>query len=192
MAITNADLTQGQALTRNGLTVTGTGVFDDIMEAINIHLDAQFNANRITGEAYATTYTALVKSALESGVQFLRFRDVLGKEEDKLDQEIELFKQRIITEYAETEQTTKTSPKPNSVIGKTKIISDQQAKAFKWENDINYAKMLIDAFTANTALAEEPDKHLPQIRQAATTIDTVPVEDRPGRLKDIVDAAKPS
>ncbi len=43
MAVANTDLTQGSALTTSTdgkYTVTGTGIFDDLMEAVNIHLDA--------------------------------------------------------------------------------------------------------------------------------------------------------
>jgi len=55
MAVANTDLTQGSALTTSAdYVVTGTGIFDDLMEAVNIHLDAQFHLGRITGADYAT------------------------------------------------------------------------------------------------------------------------------------------
>ena len=55
MAVANTDLTQGSALTTSAdYVVTGTGIFDDLMEAVNIHLDAQFQLGRITGADYAT------------------------------------------------------------------------------------------------------------------------------------------
>jgi hypothetical protein len=39
MAVANTDLTQGSALTTSAdYVVTGTGIFDDLMEAVNIHL----------------------------------------------------------------------------------------------------------------------------------------------------------
>jgi hypothetical protein len=74
--------------------VTGDGYFDDVMETINTHLKAQFNAGRITGDNYAKSYVALAQNALNQTIQFgltkrsaeLRAdglnEDVLKKQED--------------------------------------------------------------------------------------------------------------
>ena len=68
--ITNATLTQGSSLTVTNNVVTGSGSFDDLMEAVNIHLDAQFNLGRITGSDYATVYLGAMQSALQQSVAF--------------------------------------------------------------------------------------------------------------------------
>ena len=68
--ITNATLTQGSSLTVTNNVVTGSGSFDDLMEAVNIHLDAQFNIGRITGSDYATVYLGAMQAALQNSVAF--------------------------------------------------------------------------------------------------------------------------
>ena len=56
MALTNASLTQGSSVTTTNNVITGTGVFDDLMESVTAHLEAQFQLGRITGTDFATVY----------------------------------------------------------------------------------------------------------------------------------------
>lgn len=88
-----SDITSNVA-TSSSYDVTGDGYFDDVMETINTHLKAQFNAGRITGDNYAKSYVALAQNALNQTIQFgltkrsaeLRAdglnEDVLKKQED--------------------------------------------------------------------------------------------------------------
>lgn len=88
-----SDITSNVA-TNSSYDVTGDGYFDDVMETINTHLKAQFNAGRITGDNYAKSYVALAQNALNQTIQFgltkrsaeLRAdglsEDVLKKQED--------------------------------------------------------------------------------------------------------------
>lgn len=76
--------------------VSGDGYFDDLMETVNTHLKAQFDAGRITGDAYAKAYVAMAQNAMNQSIQFgltkrsseLRAdslnEDVLKKQEDYL------------------------------------------------------------------------------------------------------------
>lgn len=48
----------------------GSGVFDAIMESIHTHLKIEYDAGRITGAEYATTYTKLSEAALTNAVHF--------------------------------------------------------------------------------------------------------------------------
>jgi len=56
--------------------VGGTGIFDQLMVALQAHLKKEFEQNRITGEQYTKTYIALVEGALAQGMAF-----VLGREQ---------------------------------------------------------------------------------------------------------------
>ena len=58
--------------------VTGDGVFDDTMEAINTHIDAQFQLGRITGADYATVYLGAMQSAMTVSMQY-----VLGRAKEE-------------------------------------------------------------------------------------------------------------
>jgi hypothetical protein len=147
MTVANTDLTQGSALTTSAeYVVTGTGVFDDLMEAVNIHLSAQFQLGRITGADYATVYLGAMQSALQNSSSF-----VLGKE--KTNAETAVLSQKEITEFAQTEQTTKIAPTSTSIMGKQATLYGEQAKGFKWNADQKYLKTLLDAWSINVSTA---------------------------------------
>ena len=67
MAITIANLTAGVSTSSENV-VTGTGVFDDMMETVNAHMAAQFNLGRITGSDYATVYLTAMQVSLDQSL----------------------------------------------------------------------------------------------------------------------------
>ncbi len=140
MAIVTTDLTKASALTTSTdgkYTVTGTGVFDDLMESVNVHLDAQYNLGRITGADYATVYLGAMQSAIQTSASF-----VVGAA--KGNAEISLINQKEITEYAQTH---------NSLSGKQATLFGEQAKGFQWNADQKYLKTLMDAWSINISTA---------------------------------------
>jgi len=145
--ITNATLTQGSSLTVTNNVVTGSGSFDDLMEAVNIHLDAQFNLGRITGSDYATVYLGAMQAALQNSVAF-----TLGLE--KTNAEVTLINQKQVTEYGQTLTTSLTgAPSATSVLGRQINLYGEQAKGFKWNADQKYLKTLLDAWAINVSTA---------------------------------------
>ena len=109
MALTQANLTQGSGLTVTNNVVTGTGVFDDLMEAVTTHLEAQYQLGRITGTDFATVYLGAMQSALQQSVAY-----TIGQE--KTNAEVALLTQKQTTEFAQTLVTGNTTPNANSVI----------------------------------------------------------------------------
>ena len=79
MTLTVADLTTNVA-TSSAFVVTGDGVFDNLMETINTHLDAQFKLGRITGTEYSTVYLGALQSAAQNAVSY-----VIGQEKTNSD-----------------------------------------------------------------------------------------------------------
>ena len=65
--LTNADLTTS--------VVGGSGTFDVLMAALRVHLQKEFENNRITGDQYAKVYLGLTEGAMAQAVQFLIQRD---------------------------------------------------------------------------------------------------------------------
>tara|TARA_R110002012_G_scaffold124688_2_gene275856 strand:+ start:9591 stop:10118 length:528 start_codon:yes stop_codon:yes gene_type:complete len=149
MALTQANLTQGSGLTVTNNVVTGTGVFDDLMEAVTTHLEAQYQLGRITGGDFATVYLGAMQSALQQSVAY-----TIGQE--KTNAEVALLTQKQTTEFAQTLVTGNTTPNANSVMGKDITLKGEQAKGFKWNADQKYLKTLIDAWTINTNVAGTP------------------------------------
>jgi hypothetical protein len=70
MPLTIADLTTN-VTTDTSFVVTGDGVFDDLMETVDAHLDAQFKLGRITGTDYSTVYLGALQATLQQAVAYL-------------------------------------------------------------------------------------------------------------------------
>jgi len=146
MALTNASLTQGSSVTNTNNVITGTGVFDDLMESVTAHLEAQFQLGRITGTDFATVYLGAIQSALQASVSY-----ALGQE--KTNAEVALLTQKQTTEYGQTLVTGNTTPNANSILGKQTTLYGEQAKGFKWNADQKYLKTLLDAWAINISTA---------------------------------------
>ncbi len=146
MALTNASLTQGSSVTNTNNVITGTGVFDDLMESVTAHLEAQFQLGRITGTDFATVYLGAIQSALQASVSY-----ALGQE--KTNAEVELLAQKKVTEFGQTLQSTAATPNANSILGKQITLYGEQAKGFKWNADQKYLKTILDAWAINISTA---------------------------------------
>jgi hypothetical protein len=145
MPLTIADLTAG-VTTSSDHVVTGTGIFDDMMETVNAHMAAQFNLGRITGSDYATVYLTAMQATVQQAVAY-----TLGQA--KTNAETSLLFQKEVTEFSQSEQSTKVAATTTSVIGRANNLSSEQAKGFKWNADQKYLKTLLDAWAVNVSTA---------------------------------------
>ena len=64
-----------------------------------------------------------------------------------------LLFQKEITEFAQTEKSTKAAPTTTSVAGRANNLSTEQAKGFQWNADQKYLKTLLDAWAVNISTA---------------------------------------
>jgi hypothetical protein len=145
MAITIANLTANVA-TSDANVVTGTGIFDDMMETVNAHMAAQFNLGRITGSDYATVYLTAMQATVQQAVAF-----TIGAQKGNAEESL-LF-QKEITEFAQTDKSTKVAPSTTSIMGRAAALSAEQAKGFKWNADQKYLKTILDAWSINISTA---------------------------------------
>jgi hypothetical protein len=175
MALTNASLTLGSSLTVTNNVVTGSGVFDDLMEAVTTHLEAQFQLGRITGGDFATVYLGAMQSALQQSVAYS-----IGAE--KTNAEVPLINQKKISEYGQTLQTTDATPNANSVMGKQINLYGEQAKGFKWNADQKYLKTLLDAWAINISTAGVASTNVEALNAGGVGVD----------LNDHIDNSKPT
>jgi len=70
MAIAMTDFTNDVSIDNN-YNVTGNGIFDDMMEAINSNIKAQYDAGRITGADYASVYLGAMQTAISQSAQVM-------------------------------------------------------------------------------------------------------------------------
>lgn len=172
MPLTIADLTSNVTTSAEHV-VTGDGIFDDLMETVTAHLEAQYLKGRITGTDYATVYLGALQSTVAQAVQY-----VLGQA--KTNSETDLLTQKCITEFAQTDQSTKVPPSATSIMGAQAALSIEQAKGFKWNADQKYLKTIFDAWSINISTAGV----------AATGIDAINETGVPN-INTIIDDAKP-
>ena len=143
----------------NATTATdGTGNFDQLMKVVTLHVEAQFNAGRITGTDYATVYLGALQSTLAQAVNFTLNMN-------KANNEADLLAQKEITEYAQTGTTSaSTLPVAGSVTGKQITLFTEQAKGFKWNAENKYLKALLDAYAINVSVSKEDDTDTPMLQ----------------------------
>ena len=80
-------------------SLAGTGVFDILMKTTKLHLMEEYTANRITGEEYTTVYLGALNSVMSASIQFL----LNFQQEEKIQSEIALVRQKTVTELANTD-----------------------------------------------------------------------------------------
>jgi len=88
-----ADLTSGN--------IGGTGVFDVLMSTVSKHILEEYNSNRLTGKEYSTVYLGAMAAVLQQSIAYLS----MGKQVEKLNAEIGLTRQKIVSELVQTEDT---------------------------------------------------------------------------------------
>jgi len=257
--ITSAATVGGLSVDKEG-TVTGSGIFDNLMEAVNVHLDAQYESGRLTGKDYATVYLGAMQSTIQQSITFVLGEQTADKQAEllakqvateekkatdvassttvrntqstndtalktaqtnlatnqgateikkalnivsdtalkdqqklltveqtateanktidvasttsvrnvqstkdslvkdatkaKIDAETNVLDQKEITEYAQTQRTTLTTPTADSILGRQSTLYEQQAKGFKWNADQKYLKTIMDGWAVNVASAD--------------------------------------
>jgi len=160
MAIDINNLTQNVTTSADNV-VTGSGIFDDMMETVNAHMAAQFNLGRITGSDYATVYLTAIQATVQQAVAF-----TIGAQKGNAEQSL-LF-QKEVTEFAQTDRETKTAPTTTSVMGRAAALSAEQAKGFKWNADQKYLKTILDAWSINISTAGVPATGVVAINETGT------------------------
>ena len=84
-------------LTTNDLE--GTGVFDVLMSVVKKHLKEEFDQGRITGDEYTQVYLGALQGVMQTALQFL----LNSQQEEQIQAEIALTRQKTVTELAQTD-----------------------------------------------------------------------------------------
>lgn len=81
------------------VALDGSGVFDQLMKATKLHLQEEYEAQRITGNEYSTVYLGALTAVLQTSVQFL----LNEQQVHRINAEIGLIRQQTVTELANTD-----------------------------------------------------------------------------------------
>jgi hypothetical protein len=94
----------------------GTGSFDILMQTVQLHLNEQWNLDRLTGSDYATVYLGALQSTMELATKFVLTQEEAGLKADVMAQE-------ILKSVAETDQVQASVSKTYAEIA---LVDQQQ------------------------------------------------------------------
>ena len=86
-------------------SLTGTGVFDVLLQTLRLHLDREFTSGRITCTAYATVYSQALTSFLGQATAYCLSKAKLALELKQMQEVIELTQLQQTKLIADTRQT---------------------------------------------------------------------------------------
>ena len=156
--LTNADLTIADKLqvsTDGEYNVHGSGMFDDLMEAVNKHLGSQYKLARLQGSDYAKVYTASLQAAMSNAVQYLlgkKDADLIAQQVLKVKAEIEMVhaqRDKILAEIVLLEAKQETEAQQRLVLAEQVEMLKAQTKAFADSSKQKYLKTIIDGQAVN-------------------------------------------
>jgi len=154
-------------------TIDGAGVFDVLMRAMSNHLAKEHEEDRITGDQYAQVYTTATVQVLQQSIQFLLGKGQFQLERAttllqlaKLDKEVALLCQRLVTEKAQVMDSTILDPtsdettSPNNggqsfhntiqnvagTIGRKNATIERQIQAYQDDYKTKVGSQILDAY----------------------------------------------
>ena len=101
-----ADLTTGK--------IDGSGVFDELMKAVQVRLDAEYSKSTIRGAEYSKVYLGAMESAMAQSISFLLSREKAGNEADLILEQILLAKENTLMTVAQKLVRTPLTSRPTS------------------------------------------------------------------------------
>jgi len=134
----------------------GVGVFDKLMNTIELRLDEQYNNGRIKGADYATVYLGALQSTLQQSIAFLLQKEVTAMQ--LVEAEAKIAKELGYTLSRDSDGDP--SIDTNTGTG----LLDEQIIQMKKENDLKEAQ--ITKIYADTALVDQQ-----QVTELAQTSD---------------------
>jgi hypothetical protein len=122
-------------------TLEGSGVFDTLMAAIEVHLEKEYKDGRLKGNEYATVYLGAMQNAMQQAIQF-----VLTKQQADKQAEL-LVAQKLATEADTAIKQTQSS---QDMLVKQQQISESVARVTREDELADENVLLLKSQTAKT------------------------------------------
>lgn len=139
-------------------TVSGEGIFDELMETATKHLQAQFEGNRIRGEMYAQAYIQIYIETLKAAMQIWLQKPLNDKQVEVADKELELKDKDLELKDKQLDLLAKQL----ELLESQKKSEDAKIALYRRQiegYDENYKekilKIVLDAFTVVFSVASE-------------------------------------
>ena len=101
LSIKVEDITSN-VVTNEGNEVTGSGVFDTLMNAVNKHIKAQYEEGRIYDSEFSTVYVNALQSTLELSARIVLDQKLKEKQAEEVAARTVLLEQQKLTEIENT------------------------------------------------------------------------------------------
>jgi len=137
--ILTSDLTTGTD------SLTGDGVFDELMRAFEAHIHREFSERRIIGSEYTQVYLGGMQSAMQTAVTFLLGKQNADKQADMSAAQALLLLQKVETEKAQTEDTVLAGAVVGAVGNQNAVLA-AQTTAFTRDAEQKTLKILADSY----------------------------------------------
>ncbi len=115
----------------------GSGIFDNLMAAVNGNIKVEFDNGRIVGKEYASVYLAAIQSVIQQSV-------LAGLSEDEKIASVALVKSK--TEMTEKQQ---------ELIGRQMKLVDTQRHGFRWDADSKLLKHTLDSWSVAFSVSQD-------------------------------------
>lgn len=147
-AITVTDLTSG--------TVDGTGIFDELMNVTQAHIQEEYAKNRIKGSEYANVYLGALQAVMDRSLQFLLQQQRTDLEAQLMAEQIEseklnqdLVKQQTLNAVTENDVMLKQICKLEAEFD---LLMEQKLKTVSETALLNQKKVTEQAQTSGTGV----------------------------------------
>lgn len=142
MTVTIENTAVSTALNIDELTtgsLTGTGVFDVLLQTLRLHLDREFTSGRITGTAYATVYSQALTSFLGQATAYCLSKAKLALELQQLAEQVTILQLQQAKLTAETSlvesQQSQVEAETAKVLYETTYVLPENVKVIKNQQD---------------------------------------------------------
>ncbi len=117
-------------------TVSGSGMFDQLMVAAKAHVQQEYAAGRITGSDYASVYLGVMQTVLQTAIQF-----------QVNTEQVELLRQQTLQAIQQTalvtEQITKTTSETTLINQQVINTTNQNTTITKQQEQLDAQTLLI-------------------------------------------------
>ncbi len=134
--------------------LAGEGTFDTLMRTVKLHLEEEFDSNRIVGKEYATVYLGAMTAVLAQSVAYLTSASQI----DQINAGIALIRQQVVTELAKTDDVIPTDLAFNSSTSVLGMMEQEKLTAVA-----NIAKLEADTSNQNLVTVSQIEVNDQQI-----------------------------
>jgi len=142
------DITLSQ-LTNKTSSTEGTGVFDLLQEAIELHLSDQFNEGRITGSEYATVYLGALQSVLSQAVTFILSEQEASIKIDLLEKQVVEAEERIDLVIAQKAKAYEEIEASRAKTARDNLLNSKEVKKAEKEIELLEAQLVEQQYITN-------------------------------------------